>query len=143
MSASVENAVLRKRRPVCDEAVLAGRAELLDRADRDLLLGVWVHRGSVELMAHLAGCHPQTIRRRVRKLLERIESPAFLSAARALSLLPARQAQIARLHFCQNRSLRQIARECGLSLHEVRRQVHEIRGAMAGIDALRREARAS
>ncbi len=142
MSLSVKSPAVRQKRIACDEAVLAGRAELLDRADRDLLLAVWVHRGSAELMAHLAGRHPETIRRRVRRLLERIQSPSFLSAARALSLLPARQAEIARLHFCQKRSLRQIARHCALSLHEVRRQVHEIRGALAGIDAFRREAKA-
>jgi DNA-directed RNA polymerase specialized sigma24 family protein len=143
MSLPIRDSLARRRALPCDEEILLGRAELLARPDRDLLLAVWVHRGSAQLMAHLAGCHVQTIRRRVRKLLKRIQGDSFLAAARALPLLPARQGQIARLHFCQGASLRQTATACGLSLHEVRRHVHEIRGAMAGIDAVRRDARAS
>ena len=138
MSLPIKDSLSRKRPLACDEAIVAGRAELLGRTDRDLLLAIWVHRGSADLMARLAGCHVQTIRRRARKLIRRIHSPAFLAAARALPLLPANQVQIARLHFCQGLSLRQTARRADLSLHEVRCQVHEIRGALAGIQALAR-----
>lgn len=125
---------LAQRRPFLrDDDVIVGRAQLLAPSDRNLLLSVWVNNGSAELMAHLAKRHPQTIRRRIRRLLDRVHSPAFLAAARAIPYLRPDQAGIARLHLCQGRSLRQTASAAGLSLHEVRRLVSEVRGTIAGL----------
>lgn len=115
---------------VTDPHILIGRCELLCPADRDLVVALFGHHGSAELLAHLGHCHVQTIRRRYRKLLARLHSERFLLAARSLPYLSGEQAALARLHICQGVSLREAAGRIGLTYHQARKLLHVIHGVI-------------
>ena len=128
MAISLKEALARTQpMPRLDEAVLEGRAELLDSFDRQLLLAAWLHNQPAARLAELTGRSPRVLRRRLRRILRHLHSRAFVEAARALPMLKGDQAAVARLHLLQMRSARQTARAAGLSYHRVRRLLDEVR----------------
>jgi len=125
------------RLPRCDDVIL-GRAELLLPRERLLVEAIVVRGQPVKTVAWMMGVSPRTIRRRVRRLCERMTSPAFLDAARSLHYLQPDDAKLARLHFCGGMSHRQLVRELGLSVHTIRRRLDGIRAQIAMITRTRR-----
>lgn len=115
---------------VTDQHILIGRCELLCPVDRDLVKALFGHHSSAELLAHLAKCHVQTIRRRYRRLLVRLHSERFLLAARSLPYLSGEQARLTRLHICQGLSLREAAGRIGLTYHQARKLLDQVHGVI-------------
>ena len=114
-----------------DQRVIAGRAELLTPEDRELIEAVLMRGVSLIGVARITGESPGCIRRRFHRLVRRLGSKGFLNAARALSYLSEEDASLARMRFCRGASLRQMCRELGLTIYEVRRRVENVGAKIA------------
>ena len=101
-------------------------AESLPAGDRALLKQVFEHGQSAAEIARLAQQNPQTVRRRVRQLLRRVESPMYRFVAGHLDMLPRELQPTARRHILEGLSLRQTALATGQTLHRVRRHRQSI-----------------
>jgi DNA-directed RNA polymerase specialized sigma24 family protein len=123
---SLRENICRNYRIPSDRAVLMGRADLLARDDRDLVEAVMVHGQTAAALARISGRDADGLRRRVNRLCRRLASRRFLEAARLLPYLPAEDAEIVKLHFCQRLGHRRIAQATGLSVHAVRRRIDHL-----------------
>lgn len=116
--------------PQLDGAVFRLRLGLLPEGDRRLLEAVCLSGSSVAALAELAGQPAYRLRRRVHNLLQRIRSRGFLAAERIITKLEPQAATLARLHLCGGLSLRQAAGQAGLSYHQARTLLQQVRGAI-------------
>lgn len=103
------------------------RAEHLDAVDRLLLEQVFVHGVTITDLARFRGERRERLGRRVASLMRRIGSPMFVYVAGHLDLLPSPARRAADLFYLKGRSLRDIARETGMTLHHVREHIRMVR----------------
>jgi DNA-binding transcriptional regulator LsrR (DeoR family) len=95
-----------------------------------LLRSVYDRGMSASELAQAVGVRPRTVRRRVRRLVQRVSSPAFTFIVRAEHAWPHRRRLIGHLFFLQGRTQRAVAARLGMSVHQVRREIDHIRGLM-------------
>ncbi len=138
MPLSLRENICRHQELPDDQEVIRGRIELLDSPDRDLLEAILIQGQSAASLARIMGVRPRTLRERVRRLTHRLSSRRFLDAARSLSYLSAEDAELARMHFCQGLSQRELARRLGTSTHALRRRLDRIDAEITAIRRLHR-----
>ena len=114
--------------------------QLLAPPERELLEAVLIRGQSASSLARIMGVRPRTVRDRVRRLTRRLSSRRFLDAARALEYLPPDDAELARLHFCEGTSQRELARRRGMTSHALRRRMDRISAEIATVRRMRRAA---
>ncbi len=129
-----EDICLAEKPPRIDEVVM-GRAELLAEGDRALLEAVVARGLSAAAVARMMGLPPPVVRRRVRRLCRLVGSSRFLDAARALPYLAPKDAELARLRFCQQATHEELCERFGLTWHRLRRRLDAI---AAQIETVRR-----
>ncbi|MBI5722411.1 MAG: hypothetical protein HZA50_00490 [Planctomycetes bacterium] len=140
MPLSLRENICESHRLPRDEEVLAGRMELLEPKDKELLEAVIINGQPTRLIASLMNKSPQHIRNRVYRLSRRLASRRFLDAARAMPYLSPADAQLAKLHFCQGVAQRQLARQTGMTIHAVRRSLDRLAAAIATIRSMSKTA---
>ena len=96
------------------------RAAHLAQHERDFVLAVVEQGTSIVAIARLMDIHESTARRRLVSLARRISAPLFAHVLQSrLKLSPKRRA-VAEAMVLRARPLREIGRELGLTLHQVR-----------------------
>lgn len=123
-----------------DPETIERRCQLLAPGDTALVKAIWVHNRPSQEVTALTGMHARALRRRLYRLVERMHSPAFVEAARALPLLSAEQAAVARHHLLAGKSLQLTSRLTGLSYFRVRVLAGEARGIIEGFNRKLEEA---
>jgi DNA-directed RNA polymerase specialized sigma24 family protein len=112
---------LRRKRSRALVDQLVEYAQWLAPPDRVLIEAVYRDGRSVSDVATLMGESVRTLRRRVRMLIERINSPRFMFVVRSLDQWAPTRRRVAICCVLHGRPLRAVAEELGLSLHVVRR----------------------
>lgn len=97
------------------------RSEWLSPGDRQLIRSIYGDGHAVSSLAPMLRTREQSLRRRVRKLLERINSRRFAFVAVRLNHWPATRKRVASSMVLQGQSLRETADRLGMSLYNVRR----------------------
>jgi DNA-directed RNA polymerase specialized sigma24 family protein len=138
MPLPLRESICRQRGLPRDEGVLRGRLELLADEDRELLDAVLLRGQSASSLARIMGVRPRAIRGRVHRLIGRVTSRRFLDAARALEYLPADEAELARMHFCQGVSQRELCRRLRMTSHALRRRLDRVAAEIATIRRMHR-----
>ena len=105
---------------------LIDRAQYLAPADRALVEQVYGQGTSLAAVARLMGQPPRTLQRRFGRIMQRVNSKEFTFVCRHQALLSGPQRQVARKVIFQGQTLRQAAAYTGMSLHQVRRHLHEV-----------------
>lgn len=119
------------RRDLSDLLLL--RCAWLDEADRELIEQV-VGRGvRPSSIAAVTGVTPRAVQRRVTKLVDRLTDAEVLMVLRQHGRWPATTSSVALAVWVRGRTLRQVADELGLTLHEVRQHVQRTRGLLAAL----------
>jgi hypothetical protein len=117
-----------------DPQTIENRSQLLAPGDSALVKAIWVHNRPSWEVAALTGLAARALRRRLYRLVERMHSPEFLEAARAMPLLSAEQAAVARHHLLAGKSLLATSQATGLSYFRVRVLAGEARGIVEGFN---------
>ncbi|MGD9693158.1 MAG: hypothetical protein AB7G17_10245 [Phycisphaerales bacterium] len=107
------------------ERVLA-LAEHVGAEERALLRAVFEGGVSVGELARVRGCPVRTLRREVRGLVRRVTDPRFVFVLSRREGWGAGRRKVASACVLQGLSLREAAREAGLTLHTVRRHMGAI-----------------
>ncbi len=102
---------------------LLQRAAFLSDDDRLLIEQVYDRGVSICDLARLTHTQPRRLRRRVVKLIQRLDSPLFLFVIRNDNDLPRDTRLVAKLAICNGYSMRRVAHLTGRSLHFVRQQL--------------------
>ncbi len=126
MPLQLKENLYRSRQLPRNDAVIMGRAELLDPEDRDLLEAVLMRGQKVSCLARMLGVTPRSLRSRLHRIACRLTSKVFLNAGRALPYLPDDDRKIARMKFCEGVSVRQISSRLGVTEHALRRRMDRI-----------------
>ena len=106
-------------------------AQHLTQEDRLLIEQVYRHGVPAAHLAKLAGTPSRVMHRRIASLVRRMRDPLFRYVAGHLELLPQDTRATARRVVLQGQSLRQSAKQTGLSLHHTRKHLQTVR-VMAG-----------
>ncbi len=106
---------------------LLSYADLLDRADRALLLAIFDRGLSAAEFARAMDQPPRTVRQRVQRLVERIGSARFQFVIRNRYGWPTARRQVGQAVFLRGLTQRRAAAQLGLSLHQVRQEIERIR----------------
>jgi len=132
---------LRRRRQRALTETLLDRAEHLPADDRALLESVYREGASVSGLAELLNTPARSLRRRVRRLVQRVLSERYVFVAhRRREWSPTRR-RVAEACVLGGRSLREAASELRLSLHAVRRHADAIHAMYEAERDARRQAR--
>ena len=131
MIARLRESIAKARKLPKSADLLVQRAELLAPWDRTLVEMVMLKNQSAEEIGRIAGINPRTVRYRLHKLAKRMVSQKFLDASRLLMYLNPHEADVVRRYHCQGQSLRMVAAELGMTLHQVRREIDRLNGEMA------------
>jgi DNA-directed RNA polymerase specialized sigma24 family protein len=131
MIARLRESIAKARKLPKSADLLIARAELLAPRDRALVEAVMLNHQTAEEIGLVAGINPRTIRYRIHKLTKRMSSQRFLDAARLLLYLQPHEAEVVRRYYCQGQSLRLVAADMGMTLHQVRREIDRLHGEMA------------
>lgn len=102
-------------------------SEFLPEAERLLIQQVYVHGLKTAELARLTGEPAYRVRRKLARILKRMRQPAFRFLAANGELFPRTQRRILELAVFHGQSLRKIAGQTGLSLHQVRQQLAAFR----------------
>ena len=113
-----------ERRELAEE--LASRAHLLCREDRELFTAVFEDGRSCEALARIGNISGRTIRRRIERLVERATSPLFVFVCRHRDEWSPTRRRIATMLFLHGRPARDVARELGLSVYNVRYHLYAV-----------------
>jgi DNA-directed RNA polymerase specialized sigma24 family protein len=105
-------------------------ADQLPPAERSLVQAVYDRGLSAADLARAAGSPPWALRRRLRRILSRIASPAFSTVLRLEHDWPPRRRAVARAVWIEGLSQRDAVRSTGCSLHHVRIEIERIRAAL-------------
>ncbi|MGP1273606.1 MAG: hypothetical protein ACTS22_09765 [Phycisphaerales bacterium] len=128
---------LRRRRLREEVERLVERAARLDSEDRRLITAVFAEGVPAAQLARERDADARWIRRRVRAIARRVLDPRFEFVARhAESWRPTRR-RVATALYIRGRTLRQTARELGLSLYLVRLNRDAVEAMFEAEDALR------
>ena len=135
MPISLKESLARKKDLPRSDEIIRCRAELLPRADRDLIEAVLIHGHPTRSLARMMGTTPRAVRDRARRLARRLVSKRFLYVARALPYLSPQDSELAKRYFCQGATHRQLCGEVGMTLHALRRRLDRI---AAQVETVRR-----
>lgn len=102
-------------------------ARHLAPADRALLTAVYDRGMSANALAEATLAKRRVLHRRVKQLIRRVSSPAFRFVLRRSDDWTASRRRIGEAVVCHGRSIRSTARQLGLSVHHVRREIDRIR----------------
>lgn len=102
---------------------LAVRVELLDEEQR-LLIRLFQAGQSYKAIAVMAGANEATIARRLRKIVRRISDDRFITALSGENT-QGQQAKILKERFVYGKTVRQIAKNTGLSKYEIRKIIKQ------------------
>ncbi|HYF15632.1 MAG TPA: hypothetical protein VD971_11235 [Phycisphaerales bacterium] len=97
------------------------KSVFLDAAERALLLAVFERGQTAAEIARITGAKPQTVRRRIKLLVQRVDDPLFAFTAARSDAWPAPLRRVARACFVRGYSMRRASTELRMSLHTVRR----------------------
>lgn len=115
---------------------LVNCAAYLELSDRALVESVFERGMSVAALARAVGDDPRHLRRRLKRLLNRISSREFQFVLRARRHWSDNQQRVADAVILRGRTQRQAASELNLSLHQVRTYLHAVHVLMrAQVDA--------
>jgi hypothetical protein len=117
-----------------DTAVIIGRAEFLDPADRDLLKAVFIHAQSISALSRIMGVNVHSLRAKIHRLCKRLINKRFINAGRALPYLDKESAVLAQLNFCQQVSVIELARRAGTNRYNMRRKIEKISAQIEAIN---------
>lgn len=112
------------RRLIAEKVVM--RAEFLAPADKALLVAVFERGITAAEFARAVGKRPETMRRRVQRLVERLGSSPYQFVMRQLKNWPPTQRKVGESVFLRGLSQRQASKQLGMPLHGVRREVERI-----------------
>ena len=98
-------------------------ADVLPRQDGELMRAVFVEGRSKREMGRLLGVDGRALRRRLEKLVQRVESPKFGFVRAHLSRMGPARRRVAVACVLHGRSLREAAAELGTPLNAVRRHM--------------------
>jgi len=126
MPLKLRESLCRHRHLPRSDAVVMGRAELLQPEERELLEAVLVDGQRVRSVAGMMGVTPRSLRSRIHKIVCRLTSRSFLNAGRAMPYLSGRDREVARMRFCEGISQRRISRKLGMTEHALRRRLDRI-----------------
>ncbi len=115
----------RRRRDLVERIV--ERADLLAPADRALVHAHYRDGRSVVEIARLRGGSPRSLRRRLKRLVERELDPLFAFVARRRASWSHTRRRVATSLMLEGRSMRETGQRLGLSLHTVRRHHDAVR----------------
>jgi len=104
-------------------------AEHLAPSDRSLIEGIYNRGMSAAELARAAGVQPTTIRRRARRLLNRMAGSMYRFVLANRERWPKRRRDVADLIYLQGVGQRETAAALNCSLHEVRREAQYVRAA--------------
>lgn len=126
---------LRRRRRVELADHLLERAAWLPERDQQLVESVYRRGQTAVELARLTGEPPRTVRRRIKRLVDRLldQRTAFVATRRAH--WPRTRRTIAERVVLHGGSMRSAARELGISLHAVRRHMDAIQNQFEGAAA--------
>ncbi len=116
----------RKRRRDLVERIVE-RADLLAPSDRALVHAHYRDGRSVVEIASLGGGSPRSLRRRLKRLVERELDPLFTFVARSRTSWSHTRRRVATSLMLEGRSMRETGERLGLSLHTVRRHHDAVR----------------
>ena len=132
------------REDICDANRLGANPEVLTRrtyllapGDCDLMEAVLLRGQSAAGLARATGACPRAVLRRVRTLARRMTSRTFMQAARAMQHMSEQDAYMARLHFCQGLSQRELCQRLNLTAHTVRRRLDLVAAQVRVLSTLR------
>lgn len=106
--------------------LIVGRSKWLMPADRSLIEAVYAQGLTALAVSQMLGERPPAVRRRIRKLVERVLSVRFEFVMRRRDDWPPTRRRVATVCVLQGRSMRSTANHLRLSLHVVRRQMGAI-----------------
>lgn len=107
------------------ESVL-NRSEWLSPSDRQLLRSIYADGHPVARLAPMLHVGKRSLRRRIERLLERVNSRRFAYVAARHARWPSTRRRIAASMVLEGRSLRETAESMGMSLYNVRRHYEAI-----------------
>lgn len=120
--------------PFADHETVLSRADLLPaETDAALLKAVYAKGEPIAELARLRREKPGQTRRRLTALTRRLLSREFEFVVRHRASLIGHRRSVATLCFIHGCSMREAARELGLSFHAVRRHHVAIRALMEGV----------
>lgn len=122
-----EAADLRRRRGGEVSDIVIRRAEWLRPDERALLHAIYGDGMTASRVAELSALDARVVRRRVRQLVYRCLSELFVFVLREREGWSTRRRQVATACVLHGRSMRDAARELGVSLHTVRREMEAVR----------------
>lgn len=106
---------------------LVEMAEHLAEHDRMLITQVYVHGMPIAAVARLLRVPPRRLQRRMARIQSRVCSRLYRFVAERQFLIPAEAQATARRVVLEGRSLRDVTRLTGLSLHRVRMNMVTVR----------------
>ena len=110
----------RKRQRDLADSILS-RAEYLARPDRTLILAVYEDNRRISHLARMMGLHPRSLRRRIRRLIERMMSPKFAFVAARRDQWSATQRRVATACVLHGLSIKAASEQLKLSHYTVRK----------------------
>ncbi|MDF1809426.1 MAG: hypothetical protein P1U42_07000 [Phycisphaerales bacterium] len=116
-----ERVDLRRRRESSHGDRLVRRAHWLEPADRELVLAMFRDGKSAVTISQLMNESPRNIRRRVRKLIERLNDPRVAYVVAHHKGWSKSRRAIAHSLFIKGKSMRETTEELGLSFYSVRK----------------------
>ncbi len=97
------------------------RADWLDAPDRELILAYFDRGLSAARISAINGSDPRNIRRRVRRLIARLNDPRVAYVVAHSGGWGRSRCSVARELFLRGRSMRETSQKLGISLHSVRK----------------------
>ncbi len=143
MGLPLKESVLQARRLPRNDDLLMERAKLLSREDMELMEAVFVRGQSTRSIARMLGVDVRLLRNRVGRLAKRLASRKFLDAARSLPYLADADAKLARLRYCQGRTLRQLQAHFNVTDHTIRRWLDHVAAQVSMVQRLARQTQQS
>ena len=123
-NATIASVELRRRREQTDQ--LLKRAAYLAPNDRLVIEQVYRNGVAIKDLAGLTGNPPRSMRRRIVRLLRRLNSPLYSVAISKGHRLDEATYRTVQLVVCQGLSLRQASASTGYSLHRVRQHIRQL-----------------
>lgn len=108
-------------------------ADHLPPGERAIILGVYEAGLGATQLGHLMDANPRTIRRRLRGIERRVRDPIFAFVLAHRSQWTAERRRVAESRWLHGRSIRDITRATGVSLHRVRRHVDAVQAQYEAI----------
>lgn len=118
----------RLRREMAD--LIVERSQVLPRDDAGLLQCIYGDGRSISALAPMLGCDARKLRRRVRRLVERVNSNEFVFVLSYRQNWTPSRRRVAEACFIRGLSIRQAASDLRLSYHTVRRHLEAVRALM-------------